>query len=99
MEVFLGLVLAVAEVYFAWRTAGLVKARRPAGQEISYLVYLPAIGLLWIVYGLFPQWSSAAKLLSAVAAVAGSFALSYVLNRQYRRWLAKEEKQREDGGR
>lgn len=99
MEVFLGLVLAAAEIYFARRTYVLVKERRPAGQEISYLVYLPVIGLLWIVYGLFPQWSAAAKLLCAGLAVAVGFALSYVLNRRYRRWLDEEAKKREDGGR
>ena len=91
-----GALWVLVAVYLGWRIRRSMKMLLQAPPEMTWLIYLVVFTLCAPLIALAGGQSQSAGIAALVGAFVISFALSYWALGRYRKWLAEQEKKKEE---
>ena len=83
---------AALYLYFIWRLARGIRRRGEIRSEISWLTFLTACVMLWLITILFPPASQQAAAVRLLLIFLGMIGLNLYLFRRYDRWIEAQGK-------
>ena len=81
--------------FFAWWLLFRLRRRADIRRQVSWLTFLAAFGLLWLIFTLFPGISRPAAAVLLVVFFAAAVGINLRLFHLYDRWVEEQEKQEE----
>lgn len=86
----------LAAVYLIWRIRRSMKCLMSPPPELTWLIYLVIFTVCAPLISAASHWSRGAAIALLAAAFVISFALSYWALGRYRKWLAEQQKKKEE---
>lgn len=80
-------------LYFGWRLVRGIRRRWDVRADISWLTFLTACVVLWLIFALFPSISRQAAAVCLLLALLAVIGLNLYLFRRYDRWRREQEEQ------
>ena len=80
-------------LYFGWRLVRGIRRRWDVRADISWLTFLTACAVLWLIFALFPSISRQAAAVCLLLALLAVIGLNLYLFRRYDRWRREQEEQ------